>query len=144
MLDDWINGLLGGVMIGAAAGALLLLNGRIAGVSGIVGGLLKSPGRELTVWIERAAFVLGLLVAPVLFSALGGAREVVVTQNAGLLIAGGLLVGVGTRMGSGCTSGHGICGMGRLSRRSIAAVAVFMGVAILVVAVKTLLFGGAA
>ena len=144
MVEDWTNGLLGGALIGAAAGALLLLNGRIAGISGIVGSLLKSPRHEAADWFERAAFVLGLIVAPLVFAALGGERQVIVTQNAGLLIAGGLLVGVGTRMGSGCTSGHGICGLGRLSRRSIAAVATFMGVAVLVVAIKTLMFGGAA
>ncbi len=144
MPEDWMNGLLGGGLIGAAAGALLLLNGRIAGVSGIVGALLKSPQGEALAWIERAAFVIGLVTAPLVFGALGGARDVIITQNAGLLIAGGLLVGVGTRMGSGCTSGHGICGMARLSRRSIAAVATFMGVAVLVVALKTLISGGGA
>lgn len=142
MIIDWTNGLIGGALIGAAAGALLLLNGRIAGISGIVGGLLKNPRPEIDDWLERAAFVVGLIAAPLVFQALGGAREIVVTQNAGLLVAGGLLVGIGTRMGSGCTSGHGICGLGRLSRRSIAAVATFMGVAVLVVAVKTLLIGG--
>lgn len=143
MPQDWLNGLLGGAMIGAAAGALLLLNGRIAGISGIVGGVLKGPRSEARDWLERAVFVLGLIAAPLLFGALGGAREIVVTDNAGLLIAAGLLVGVGTRMGSGCTSGHGICGMGRLSRRSITAVLTFMGVAIATVAVRTLVFGGA-
>lgn len=144
MAQDWINGLLGGAMIGAAAGVLLILNGRIAGISGIVGMLLKGPRQELGDWLERAAFVIGLIVAPLVFGALGGAREVVVTQNTALLIAGGLLVGVGTRMGSGCTSGHGICGMGRLSPRSIAATFTFVGVAVLTVAVKSLLIGGGA
>jgi len=140
---DWLNGLMGGALIGGAAGALLLLNGRIAGISGIVGGLLKAPGEDRGDWLERAAFVLGLILAPLVFGAVGGAREIVVTENAGLLVAGGLLVGIGTRMGSGCTSGHGICGLGRMSKRSIAAVATFMGVAVLVVAIRTLLFGGA-
>jgi len=143
MVGDWLNGLLGGALIGAAAGAFLLLNGRIAGISGIVGGALRNPKSDTADWLERAAFVLGLILAPVVFGALGGAREIVVTQNAALLVAGGLLVGIGTRMGSGCTSGHGICGLGRFSIRSIAAVATFMGVAVLVVAIKTLIFGGA-
>jgi uncharacterized membrane protein YedE/YeeE len=140
---DWLNGLVGGALIGGAAGALLLLNGRIAGISGIVGGLLKNPGAERSDWLERAAFVAGLIAAPMVFGALGGARDIVITQNAGLLVAGGLLVGIGTRMGSGCTSGHGICGLGRMSKRSIAAVATFMGVAVVVVAIRTLVFGGA-
>jgi len=143
MVGDWINGLMGGALIGAAAGALLLLNGRIAGISGIVGGVLKNPRPDVSDWLERAAFVVGLIAAPLVFGALGGAREIVVTQNAALLVAGGLMVGIGTRMGSGCTSGHGICGLGRFSKRSIGAVATFMGVAVLVVAIKTLIFGGA-
>lgn len=142
MNADWVNGLLGGAMIGAAAGVLLLLNGRIAGISGILGGLLNSPRPSGGAWLERAAFILALIAAPLVFGAFGGERIVEVATNPGLLVAGGLLVGIGTRMGAGCTSGHGICGMGRLSPRSIAATVTFVGVAIAVVSVATHLIGG--
>ena len=142
MSEDWVNGLIGGAIIGAAAGALLLLNGRIAGVSGILGGLLNSPRPGGGAWLERAAFIFALIAAPLVFGAFGGVRVVEVATNPGLLVAGGLLVGIGTRMGAGCTSGHGICGMGRFSKRSIAATATFVGVAIAVVTVTTHLVGG--
>jgi uncharacterized membrane protein YedE/YeeE len=125
---DWTHftpgtALLGGLLIGIAASALLLLNGRILGVSGIVGGLLQ-PGNGDTRW--RIAFIAGLLVPPLL---LGLARTIEAPKFAGpfwLIVLAGLLVGFGSRMGSGCTSGHGICGIARLSKRSIAATACFM------------------
>lgn len=125
---DWINftpttALLGGVLIGLAAAALLLLNGRILGVSGIAGGLLQPNGGE-TGW--RLAFIAGLLVPPLL---LGFFRTIDAPKFDGslwLIALAGLLVGFGSRMGSGCTSGHGICGMARLSKRSIVATVCFM------------------
>jgi uncharacterized membrane protein YedE/YeeE len=125
---DWTNftpgsALLGGLLIGIAASALLLVNGRILGVSGIVGGLLQ-PRASDTRW--RLAFVAGLLVPPLL---LGLSRAVEAPTFPGglwLTILAGLLVGFGSRMGSGCTSGHGICGMARLSKRSITATLCFM------------------
>ena len=115
--------LAGGALIGVAAALLLLLNGRVAGISGIVAGLL-APVRGDIAW--RAAFVVGLLAAPsawLLFSALPATR---IDADYGALAAAGLLVGVGTRYGAGCTSGHGVCGLSRLSPRSAIATLVFM------------------
>jgi uncharacterized membrane protein YedE/YeeE len=125
---DWTNftpttALLGGLLIGIAAAALLLVNGRILGVSGIAGGLLQ-PRAGDTGW--RLAFIAGLLVPPLVL-ALSGTMEA--PKFAGplwIIAAAGLLVGFGSRMGSGCTSGHGICGVARLSKRSIVATACFM------------------
>ena len=119
-----VNGFLGGALIGLAAVLLLVANGRIAGVSGIVGGLLaRTPGD--TGW--RAAFVLGLWLGALLYCAVRGELLPVELETAlPLTIAAGLLVGLGTRMGSGCTSGHGVCGIARFSRRSMVATAVFM------------------
>ena len=126
-----VSGLIGGLLIGLAATLLLLLNGRMSGISGIVGGLLvpKSPDAG---W--RAAFVAGLLLGAFAYLlAAGDALTVRVQASVPVLVVAGLLVGFGTRMGSGCTSGHGICGIARLSGRSIAATAVFFGVAMLTV-----------
>lgn len=124
-----ISGFVGGLLIGLAVALVLLLNGRVAGISGIVGGLLTMRTGD-TLW--RAAFVAGLVLG-----ALGylSAADVPVTVLAPLpaILAGGLLVGFGTRLGSGCTSGHGLCGMARRSRRSVVATAVFFGVAMLTV-----------
>lgn len=133
---DWINGLIGGGLIGAAAAVLLLGNGRIMGVSGILGSMLDR--RLPSDWVERALFLLGLMASPLVYKALGGTIDLSVTQSPGLLVAAGLLVGVGTRMGSGCTSGHGVCGVPRLSVRSLVAVPVFMAAAIATVAVTKL------
>ena len=115
--------LAGGVCIGLAASVLVLFNGRIAGISGIVGGLLR-PARGEVAW--RAAFVAGLLAAPCaygLFTVLPGVR---IDAPAAVLVVAGLLVGAGTRYGAGCTSGHGVCGLSRLSARSLVATLVFM------------------
>lgn len=125
-MNAWLSGLAGGVLIGGASTLLLLLNGRIAGISGIAFGAAERglPGRG---W--RIAFVLGLLSAGALaFHVLphGGIRE---GFPRAWLVAAGLLVGIGTAMGSGCTSGHGVCGLARFSRRSLIAVAVFMATA---------------
>ncbi|QDL93420.1 YeeE/YedE family protein [Paroceanicella profunda] len=124
MPQDWVNGLTGGGLIGLAAALYLLMNGRIMGVSGILGGLL-APGPRAE-RAERALFVAGVIVAPLALTAFGDGLHLEVTAAPALLVAGGLLVGVGTRMGSGCTSGHGVCGLSRLSRRSVVAVALFM------------------
>lgn len=133
MNPEWINGLIGGGLIGAAAGLLLLGNGRIAGISGILGGMLDRSSPSM--WKERAAFIVAILVSPVVYLALIGDKQIEVTSDAALLIAGGLLVGFGSRLGSGCTSGHGVCGSARLSKRSMAAMATFMATAIATVAI---------
>ena len=135
---DPITALAGGALIGLSAALLLLVLGRIAGIAGILGGLLSGE-RENLMW--RAAFVAGLVAAAAgLLAGRPGAVEV--TGNWPLLIAGGLLVGVGTRMGSGCTSGHGVCGLARGSKRSLAATAIFMTVAAATVFVTRHLVGG--
>lgn len=118
----WIS-LAGGLLIGLAATMFLYFNGRIAGISGIVGGLL-SPARGDVGW--RLAFVAGLLVSPFVFALAAPLPEVTVDADYPVLIAAGLLVGIGTRYGSGCTSGHGICGLSRRSPRSMVATAAFM------------------
>lgn len=123
---------IGGVLIGLAVAILLIFNGRIAGISGILAGVLK-PTKGDTAW--KLAFIVGILVAPLLFITFVYTPEVTIATSTPLLIAAGLLVGFGTRLGSGCTSGHGICGMARFSRRSMVAVVVFMLVAFITVAV---------
>ncbi|TFZ55324.1 YeeE/YedE family protein [Methylorubrum sp. Q1] len=134
-----LSATLGGVMIGASAALFLLLNGRIAGISGILGGLLTPPSRE-TWW--RAAFLAGLVLAPRVYAGLGGSLlSVTVDASFTLLVVAGLLVGFGARLGAGCTSGHGVCGIGRGSPRSLAATGTFMAVAILTVFVTRHLLG---
>lgn len=128
MTIDWTHftpwsSLAGGVLIGAAAAMLLLLNGRIAGISGIVGGLLAPQMRDFG-W--RLAFVFGLLAAPALWRLFGGPVELRIDSGSGMLGLAGLLVGLGTSYGSGCTSGHGVCGLSRLSPRSLVATLAFM------------------
>ena len=125
---DWAHftpwtSLAGGVLIGTAAAMLLLLNGKVAGISGIVGGLLP-PGAANIGW--RVAFIAGLLVAPLLYQLATPLPAVQIDADTGLLVTAGLLVGLGTRYGSGCTSGHGVCGLSRLSPRSLIATAAFM------------------
>ncbi|WP_374654265.1 YeeE/YedE family protein [Dongia sp.] len=130
--------LAGGALIGLAALMLLLAVGRIAGISGILGGLLQRPGTD-TPW--RLAFLVGLPVGALLMARyLGGFEPRLVAGLPGLAIAG-LLVGFGTRLGSGCTSGHGICGLARFSPRSLAAVLLFMGSAMITVFVTRHLIG---
>ncbi|HET7728831.1 MAG TPA: YeeE/YedE thiosulfate transporter family protein [Usitatibacter sp.] len=116
--------LAGGVLIGTAAVALALLAGRVAGISAIVGGLLR-PQRGDAAW--RLAFIAGLAAAPWAYAAFAGPPAVRVDASTALLVTGGVLVGWGSRLGSGCTSGHGICGLSRLSPRSLAATLAFMG-----------------
>ena len=125
-----LQALAGGALIGLAAAVLLLLNGRIAGVSGILGGLLDEPGQRG--W--RAAFALGLLSGGVGLQLVAPARLTIATDTSLAVTAlAGLLVGVGTQLGSGCTSGHGVCGIGRGSPRGLAATATFMAVGALTV-----------
>lgn len=126
MTIDWNHftpwtSLAGGVLIGLAAAMLVLLNGRIAGISGIVGGLVAAR-RGDTAW--RVAFVLGLFAAPLVMLLYATAPRI--DAGAGTLVVAGLLVGLGTSYGSGCTSGHGVCGLSRLSPRSLVATAAFM------------------
>lgn len=128
MTIDWVNftpwaSLAGGMLIGLASAMFLWLNGRIAGISGILGGLL-SPVKGDVGW--RLAFLLGLVLASFVYSLLAPLPEVRVDADTLTLIAAGLLVGIGTRYGSGCTSGHGVCGLSRRSPRSLAATLAFM------------------
>lgn len=130
--------LVGGALIGGAATLLLLLNGRIAGISGILGGLL-SPRRGDLAW--RAAFLLGLAAAPLLYRLWRPLPPIHFDAGYAVLAAAGLLVGIGTRYASGCTSGHGVCGLARLSPRSFVATAVFMAAGFLTVFVWRHLLG---
>lgn len=130
--------LAGGVLIGIAAAMLVLLNGRVAGISGIVGGLLR-PARGDAGW--RLAFVLGLVGAPMVYALFAAWPAPQIDAGSGTLIAAGLLVGVGTRYGGGCTSGHGVCGLSRLSARSLVATLVFMGAGFAVVFITRHLLG---
>ena len=115
--------LAGGLLIGLAAAMFVLLNGRIAGISGILGGLLK-PLRGDAAW--RVAFLAGLVGAPLGYALFAPLPQPTIDAGTGALVLAGLLVGVGTRYGSGCTSGHGVCGISRLSARSLVATAAFM------------------
>lgn len=118
----YLQSLAGGMLLGAAAIFLLIFNGRIAGISGIVGRLLNGSQAAL-----NTAFVLGLILGPVVYAALFGSFPVTsIAASWPVIIVAGLLVGIGTRMGSGCTSGHGILGMARFSKRSIAATITFL------------------
>ncbi|MGV3680775.1 MAG: YeeE/YedE family protein [Acidovorax sp.] len=129
MQIDWNHftpwaALAGGLVLGLAAAAFVLLHGRILGISGILGGLLHPRSKDVA-W--RVAFVLGLLAAPLLYRLAVGMTEVRIDASWGMVVLAGLLVGVGTRFGSGCTSGHGVCGISRLSPRSLVATLAFMG-----------------
>jgi len=122
--EAWIFGLIGGLMIGSAAALYLLVNGRIMGASGILGGLIDGSARSNAT--ERVAFIAGLIVVPgVLAMAMGGAQTNI-SANPVVIIAAGLLVGIGTRLANGCTSGHGVCGISRLSRRGIVATMIYL------------------
>jgi len=128
MSIDWAHftpwaSLAGGLLIGLAAALFVLLNGRIAGISGILGGALSLPKGD-TAW--RVAFLLGLVLAPLAFGLVHPLPAVEIDAGTGMLVAAGLLVGIGTRYGSGCTSGHGVCGLSRLSPRSLIATGSFM------------------
>lgn len=135
MTIDWIHftpgmSLFGGVLIGISSALFILANGRIAGISGILGGLLnRSPGDML--W--RVAFVLGLVAAPAAIFWFTGPLSATIEANTEVLVIAGLLVGIGTRYGAGCTSGHGVCGLSRLSPRSLVATLAFMGAGMAIV-----------
>lgn len=133
-----ISAAIGGALIGLSSAILWVMKGRIAGISGIVGGLAGWP-RDFG-W--RIAFLIGLLAGPFIAIVILGWPMVTSQAGTGTLILAGLLVGVGTRLGGGCTSGHGVCGIARLSRRSIAATLVFMAVAAATVFVTRHLAGG--
>ncbi|WP_150913437.1 YeeE/YedE family protein [Marinobacter halotolerans] len=131
--------LAGGAVIGVAAAILLLLNGRIAGISGILGGILTTSPTDIP-W--RAAFVAGLVLAPLAWMMFAGLPPIQINAGYPVIIAAGLLVGIGTRYGSGCTSGHGVCGISRLSPRSLVATATFMAAGFITVYVIRHLIGG--
>jgi uncharacterized membrane protein YedE/YeeE len=135
MTIDWIHftpgmSLLGGVLIGISSALFILANGRIAGISGILGGLLRRRPGEM-VW--RIAFLLGLVAAPAAIFALTGPLTATIEASTEVLVIAGLLVGIGTRYGAGCTSGHGVCGLSRLSPRSLVATLAFMGAGMAIV-----------
>jgi len=125
---DWTHftpwsSLAGGIMIGVATAMLVLLNGRIAGIAGIIGGLLRPATGDMA-W--RLAFIIGLLVAPPAYLIVAEPMPPTIAASYPMMIAAGLLVGAGTRYGSGCTSGHGVCGLSRMSPRSLMATLMFM------------------
>lgn len=138
MQADWIWGLIGGLFIGSAAALYLLGNGRIMGASGILGGLVDGSARRA--WAERGAFLAGVIGVPALMQTTGTVVATTnITQNLALVIVAGLMVGVGTRVGNGCTSGHGVCGISRLNPRGIVATLVYIGAgAVAVIALRNI------
>jgi hypothetical protein len=144
MTIDWIaftpwSAVIGGVIIGVAAAMLALVNGRVAGISGIVGGLLRPHAGDIG-W--RLAFVAGLIAAPTVYALSGTSLSSTIDGSYPVLIAAGLLVGVGTRYAGGCTSGHGVCGLSRLSPRSLVATCAFMAAGFATVYVVRRAIGG--
>lgn len=136
-----VTATIGGLLIGVAAALLLLTNGRIAGISGILGATLAGPGGDRA-W--RVAFLVGLPLGAATVAMLGGSLQCDVSAPPAAVVGAGLLVGVGTQLGSGCTSGHGVCGISRGSKRSIAATVTFMLTgAVTVFVVRHVLGGGA-
>lgn len=137
------SALAGGVLIGLAGVLLMWLNGRIAGISGILGGLLPPSDISDARW--RLMFVLGLVLGGLIHGLIiGGKPAQTYIDNTLLLIGGGLLVGFGTRLGSGCTSGHGVCGIGRMSPRGLVATIIYLGVAMLTLFLVRMVIGGGA
>ncbi|SRR6056297_130784 len=124
MEQDWIWGLVGGLIIGSAAALFLLANGRIMGASGLLGGLVDGSGRSN--WQERALFIAGLVLAPIPVASLYTEVDTHLTSNLAVVVAAGLLVGIGTRLANGCTSGHGVCGISRFSLRGIVATVFYL------------------
>lgn len=142
MTIDWnqftpLHSLIGGILIGVAAAVFILMNGRIAGISGILGGMLRPEWGELK-W--RLAFIAGMLLAPAAYGLFAVVPTAQIDADFPLIVIAGLLVGVGTRYSNGCTSGHGVCGLARLSPRSIVATAMFMGAGFATVFVARHLF----
>ena len=143
MSIDWSSftpwsALAGGLLIGGAASLFVLLNGRIAGISGVIGGLLSPKKRDIA-W--RAAFLLGLIAAPAAYAHFAALPMLRIDAGWRGLVSGGLLVGLGTRFGSGCTSGHGVCGLSRLSLRSFVATMAFMSAGFVTVLVARHVLG---
>ena len=135
---DWIWGLIGGLMIGGAASMFLLINGRIMGASGILGGLVDGSGRDTAA--ERLWFIGGIILVPAVLALLMGGAQTNITSNVFVIVAGGLLVGIGTRLANGCTSGHGVCGMSRFSLRGyVATVFYLLGGGLVMVAFRHIL-----
>ena len=124
MQIDWIVGLIGGLMIGGAAAFYLLVNGQIMGASGILGGVIDRSARDTTG--ESIAFMAGLILVPGIVALVIGGFETHITGNIAVIVAAGLLVGIGTRLANGCTSGYGVCGISRLSLRGIVATAFYL------------------
>ncbi len=144
MSIDWLDfsplpAFVGGLLIGSAAACLVLFTGRIAGISGILGGLFR-PQSGVIGW--RLAFPAGLIAAPAVYRGLAALPEFRIDAGWGVLLTSGLLVGLGTRYGAGCTSGHGVCGLSRLSWRSLIAVITFMLAGFLTVFLVRHLLGG--
>lgn len=138
----YLQSLCGGFLIGGAAALFLLLNGRIAGISGILGSVFGPPGGQTA---TNLCFIIGLILGPLLYAVFAGhLPRVQIAAGLGGLLVGGLLVGFGTRLGSGCTSGHGVCGLARFSPRSMAAVGVFMVTAFVTVFITHHLLAGGA
>jgi uncharacterized membrane protein YedE/YeeE len=143
MLIDWNNftpwaALAGGALIGIASALFILFNGRIAGITGIMGGLLKPRSGDIG-W--RLAFIIGLIGAPVIWQLFTTLPTMQIDASNTLLVIAGLIVGISTRYGSGCTSGHGVCGISRLSPRSIIATLAFMGTGFLTVYIARHILG---
>jgi uncharacterized membrane protein YedE/YeeE len=143
MQIDWASftpwsALAGGILIGIATALLLLVSGRTAGVSGIVAGILRPKPDDLA-W--RVAFVAGMVVAPLVYAAAAALPPLQISAGYPMLVAGGLLVGLGTRYGSGCTSGHAVCGVARASPRSIVATLAFMSAGFVTVYLVRHVFG---
>lgn len=125
MPTEWIMGLVGGVIIGLAAAMYLLVNGRIMGASGILGGLVDGSSKETS--SERASFIFGLVAVPAVVAILMGGADTHLNNNLVIVALAGILVGVGTRLANGCTSGHGVCGISRFSLRGIVATVFYIG-----------------
>ena len=124
LATEWIMGLIGGLMIGAAGAVFLLMNGRVMGASGIIGGLVDGSGAQR--WRESIGFVAGLVLVPALLVWTLGPVDTRLTDNLPLIAVAGVLVGIGTRLANGCTSGHGVCGISRMSWRGIVATVVYI------------------
>ena len=125
MNQDWLMGLIGGGVIGTAAAIFLLINGKVMGASGLTGGLVDRSG--IDTWKERVSWLAGLIIFPAILTVIYGIKPTNITTNIPLIIVAGLLVGVGTRLANGCTSGHGVCGISRLSLRGIASTVFYIG-----------------
>ncbi|AUQ66827.1 YeeE/YedE family protein [Phaeobacter inhibens] len=125
MNTDWIWGLIGGALIGTGGAVYLLGNGRIMGASGILGGLIDGSGRNSAA--ERLAFIAGVVLIPlVMWLTIAEVPDTHLTSNTAVIVAAGLLVGLGTRIANGCTSGHGVCGISRLSLRGLIATVIYI------------------